>query len=253
MGVLGALRRNPVLFVPVLAWTLVQVPELVVRGVSPSLASAFPRGRSALLVLVTPFVHAGLVGMADEALHGDTSLATFVREGKENYLSVLGGYLLVLVANSVLGIVAVVGGVFGALFLLADGGSAGYAVVGVFAVLVVGAALAGLFLVQFYAHAIVIEGLDVVDGLERSVTLVRRNLLRTLAYSVVGAVVGAVVWLGVAVPALLVARPTVFGSVVPRLSTAGTVAGVASILAVQTLAGGAFATYSVAFYRTLAD
>jgi hypothetical protein len=253
MAVLGALRRNPVVFAPVLAWTLVQVPELVVRGVNPSLASALPLGRSALLVLVTPFVHAGLVGMADEALDGDASLATFVRAGREQYLPVLGVYLVVLAANSVLGIVAVVGGLVGLVFVLGDGGSAVYAAVGAVAVLWLAVALAVLFLVQFYAHAIVVEGVGAVDGIKRSVALVRRNLLRTFGHSVVGAVAGAVVWLGVALTALLlwVGSPALFGSM--RLSTTGVVVGVAAILVIQTLVGGAFAVYSVASYRTLAD
>ncbi len=109
MVVRKALWRNPVLFVPVLAWSFVQVPELLVREVDPALAGALAPGRTALFVFVTPFFHAGILGMADEALDEYTSLDAFVRAAKANYASMLGAYLLVLAMSSVLGVVALLG------------------------------------------------------------------------------------------------------------------------------------------------
>jgi hypothetical protein len=85
----GALQRNPILFVPVLVITLFQVPQLVLQSINPLLASVVSLEFSLIFILVKPFFQAGIIGMADEALDGRTSLESFLREGKVNYVSVL--------------------------------------------------------------------------------------------------------------------------------------------------------------------
>ncbi len=111
-----------------------------------------------------------------------------------------------------------------------------------------------MFLIQFYGHAIVLDGTGAVAGLKRSVALVRRNRLRTLGYSVVGVVAGTVFGLGLFVSSfLLAADRSMYGLPATGMSTAGVAVGIVLIVVVQTLAGSAFATYSVAFYRRLGD
>lgn len=130
----GALRRNPVLFVPVLVVALFQLPQLVLQGSNPLLASLISFGLSLVYIVAVPLFQAGLLGMADEALDGVTSLGSFLREGRANYVSMLVAYLLVLAASFVLVIVAVIGGVFGGALLFVGGGQPGVAQLAVLAV-----------------------------------------------------------------------------------------------------------------------
>lgn len=252
MAVLAPLKRNPVVFVPVLAWTFLQAPELLVREVNPALAALFP-GQSALLLLVTPLFHAGLLGMADEALDGYTSLDAFAREARANYVPMLVAYLLMWVVTGVVGVVALGALLVGGLVLL-DVGTAVVVLGAVVLLAIVAAGLAVLLHVQFYGHAIVLDDTGAVAGFKRSAAVVRRNLLPTLRYSVVGLVVGTTFGLGVVATTLLLAADTpLFGLPVTDLSTAGVAAGLVLVVVVQTVAGSAFAIYSVAFYRRIRD
>ena len=93
MAVFAALRRspsavvrNPVLLVPILAVVVIQLPTVLLQSVTPILASVASLVVSLLFVAVVPFLQAGLLAMADEALDGPTSLATFVDGGKQHYV-----------------------------------------------------------------------------------------------------------------------------------------------------------------------
>ena len=106
------LREQPVLFVPGLVYAVLVAPQTVLLLSDGALlwrAISFP---------VTPFVIAGLVGMANEARSGQTTLGTFVSVGKRRYAALLAGSsmkflidgavwyastLIVLVANGVAG------------------------------------------------------------------------------------------------------------------------------------------------------
>lgn len=253
-AVLATLWRNPIVFVPVLAWTCIQVPGPLLREVNPLLASAFSPWRPLLLITVTPFVHAGLIGMADEALDGSTSLRTFVRTGREHYASVFPAYIVVASVNTVLGFGILLGVAF--LFLFGAGAPNLIAlVIGGVVVLVLVASLLVLVFIQFYGHAIVIDGAGFVEGLKRSASLVRQHLLRTLGYSVLGSITAAIFAVGVVASYLWLCswNPTTFGLPLPQLSAPEIAGGTALVLAVQTLVGGAFATYSVAFYHAISD
>jgi hypothetical protein len=270
----GAVGRNPVLFVVAAAFSLLQIPGFVAQAVSPLLGNLVSLLTTGLFVLVFPFLFAGVVGMADEALGGRTSLGTFVASGRHHYVPVLVAYLLLFGAGVVLALVVS----FGALLLggVAFAAGAG-AVAGRTTVLVaVGLLLVGgvvlfalpLFFVQFYGHAIVVDDLGAVAGLKRSVSCVRHNLLAVLGYTVVVGVVGAVFGLFGAVFSLLTS---------PRLTGAGAGMGgtapgttappvpvdapsvgpviVAGLVVVFVLAsglfGGFFAAYSTAVYRRI--
>ncbi|KTG09890.1 hypothetical protein AUR64_09700 [Haloprofundus marisrubri] len=196
---LRTVLKQPTLFAPATIYALLSLPAIVlpllgVRFVGPI--------SSLLLVLVSPFFVGGIVGMAREALGGQTSLSTFVAEGKENYLTLL-------LANVLLFALFFVG------FLVF--GFAGFAIVILVGVAVpdptagvgLGIALFALaaflipllavllfqFFFQFYTIAIVVEDAGVVDGFKRSYGVVRSNLLSVFGYTLLVFVLGAVIQL----------------------------------------------------------
>jgi len=165
----SALRRNPVLLVPILALSLIQVPQLALQAVDPLLSSIVSLGMSLVFLVVMPFFHGGLIAMADEALDGRTALQTFVDDGKANYVSLLVAYLALMAVNFALRMVAFFVALFGGIFVLGGGGleSASLAVlaaIGIVVAIVVLLYLLVLFFLQFYGQAIVLEDMGAVDG-----------------------------------------------------------------------------------------
>lgn len=250
----GALRRNPVLFVPVLVILLFQIPQLVLRAIDPLVAGVVSFGLSLVFVFVLPFFQGGIVGMADEALDGSTSLDRFFGDGKANYVSLLGAYLALVAVNFAVGIVALFAVLFGGLALFADGGGpslAVIAIVGVIVALLVLAYLVVVFFVQFYGQAIVVDDLGAIDGFKRSYAVVRRHLVSTLGYSVLVGVLGGVGGGAFAVASTLVSPGTSAVVSLPQLPVAGTVGVILAVVVLVSLFGGFFSVYSVAFYRTI--
>jgi len=167
----SALRRNPVLLVPILALSLIQVPQLALQAVDPLLSSIVSLGMSLVFLVVMPFFHGGLIAMADEALDGRTALQTFVDDGKSQLRLAArrvsrpdGGQLRPRM-------VAFFVALFGGIFVLGGGGleSASLAVlaaIGIVVAIVVLLYLLVLFFLQFYGQAIVLEDMGAVDGLK---------------------------------------------------------------------------------------
>ena len=258
----SALRRNPSIVGVVLVISLLQLPTQFVQLAGPLASAVLGIGVSLLSILLGPFVLAGLLGMADEALNGETNVGTFVETGKRYYTSMLGAYLLVLGGSVVLGVVAFVAlSVFGIVVFAALGGASG---VGSAGPLLVGIALtvvAGIFLtfvplffVQFYGQAIVLDGRGAIGGLKRSVGLVRRNLRSVFGYSVLVFGVGIVFGLFSGIPSMLLSVQTAQPSLPPGapeipLSILAGIIVVGTVL--MGLVGSLFLTVSVAFYRTL--
>jgi hypothetical protein len=251
----GALQRNPVLFVPVLVLMLFQVPQLVLQSINPLLASVVSLGFSLVFVFVMPFFQAGIIGMADEALDGRTSLESFLREGKANYVSVLVAYLVLVAVNFAIGFAAFIMAIpIGfAVFsdLRGDVGIAVLAIAGLIAVVVVLAYLLFVFFIQFYGQAIVIDDLTAVDGLKHSYAVVRGHLASTLGYTVLVGVFGAVAGGVFGVASILVSPRTTTVLSLPQLSMVSTVGVALLIVVLGALFGGFFGVYSVAFYRTI--
>ncbi|MFC6989209.1 hypothetical protein ACFQJD_11720 [Haloplanus sp. GCM10025708] len=251
-----ALQRNPVVFVPVLVVMLLQLPQLILRSVHPLLASVVSLAISLVFVFLTPFFMAGVIGMADEALGGRTSLSTFVDDGKSNYVSVLVAYLLIVGVNFVLGFVAFVAALVGGFAFLggASFGAVGMgiiAVLGVVALVVVLAYIVFVFLVQFYGQAIVLDGYGALDGLKHSVAVVRNNLVSTLGYTAVVIVIGGLAGLGFGLLSLLSSPQPPEVAALPHLSLAASLGVALVVVALGTLVGGFFGVFSVAFYRTI--
>jgi hypothetical protein len=267
---IGAARRNPLLFVIAAAFSLFQLPGLLAQSVHPLLGSVVSLGFSGLMIFVVPFFFGGIIGMANEALDGRTSVETFVREGKTHYVSILVVYLGLFAINLVLGFVITFAAIFGGFFFLGSAGQPSLVPLAILAI-IGGIALLGYlliaFVVQFFGHAVVVDDLKAVDSIKRSAWCVRHNLVAVFGYTVLAAVGGAVFGLFGGVFSLLTSpqlsqRPSVGGGAVgpaasplpfnlPSVGLAGTAVLVVLLVILTGLFAGLFATFSTAFYRTI--
>ena len=200
---LQSIGRNPVLFLGGLAFGLVSLPQLVTQLAEVPFV---PTLLQVLAFFVTPFVAAGLYGMADEAVEraeSETALSTLTAVGREKYVPLL-------LANIVeLGIVIAFGIVFALVATVvvftvgvgavAGGGGSNLALGG--GLLVAVAALGLLFLafvvvnffIQFFPVAVVVGDSGAIESFGESYRLVRNNLVPSLGYSVIQLVVGVLV------------------------------------------------------------
>lgn len=252
----SALRRNPVVFVPILVLSLFQVPQLALQAVNPLLSSIVSLGLSLVFIVVMPFFQGGMIAMADEALDGRTALQMFIADGKAHYLSILVAYLALMAVNFVLGMIAFFVGALGAAFIVGSGGLASVnvaalAIIGIVVAIVVLLYLLVLFFIQFYGQAIVLEGMGAVDGLKHSASVVRAHIVSTLGYSILVGILGGVFGGIVGVLSLLLSPQSAAAFHLPELSLPLVAVVGLLVLLGGTLFGGFFAVYSVAFYRGL--
>jgi hypothetical protein len=266
----SGLVRNPILVLVTALYGLFQLPNLLVESTDPVLASLISLVTFGALVVVLPFFQGGMLGMADEAVGGKTSLGTLVAVGKANYVPLLLGYFVLLAVNMVFGFIVFMGviiAVIGGSVAGGNGAAAGVdaplvgfdptllVVVGIVAVGLVLLYLLVTFFVQFYAHAVVLDGTELVDGFRRSAGLVRSNLLSVFGYTALLTIGGVAVG-AVAAAGSLVFSPQPAGSpfaeVVSIEPTPAVVAALAlGYVVLSGLAGAFYATYSVAFYRSI--
>ncbi|WP_434522239.1 hypothetical protein [Halorubrum sp. AS12] len=265
----GAVAKNPVLVGVSALFALAQLPDLLVGpAASPELSAAVSALTFGILLLVAPFFQGGLLAMADEALDRKTGLATLVSAGKEHYLPLLVAYLAVLGVSLAFGFLAFVGvllGVAGNLlsepsgFLVVPAEDVTLvAVLAIIAVGLFGAYLLVTFLIQFYAHAVVVDDAELVAAFRRSVRVVRSNLGVTLLYTVLLTAGASAFGLLVAVASLSLAPAPAIENApawVPtvEVGTAGAVGAGVGVVVVTGVLGALWATYSVAFYRALSD
>ncbi|WP_200530609.1 hypothetical protein [Halorubrum sp. LN27] len=274
--------RNPILVLVTALYGLFQLPNLLVESTSPVLASAISLVTFGVLIVVLPFFQGGVLGMADEAVAGETRLGTLVAVGKANYVPLLLGYFALLAVNMVFGFIAFMGVlvvIIGGFATGMDGeagtgmdGAGGAAtgvdapafgfdpallvIVGVVAVGVILAYLLVTFFIQFYAHAVVLDDTELVDGFRRSAGLVRSNFLSVFGYTVLLAVGGLLIGLVAAAGSLLFGPQQPAGSPFADLvSVEPTLAVVAALalgyILLTGVSGAFYATYSVAFYRSI--
>lgn len=243
-------------------FSLLQVPTQFVQLAGPVTSAILSIGVGLLTILLLPFIFAGLVGMADEALDGKTSFNTFMETGKRYYTSMLGAYLLVLGASLILGIVAVIGfavlgiAVFAAIGGASGAGLSGPAFAGIALTVIVGLFLffIPLFFIQFYGQAIVLDGEGAIGGFKRSATLVRRNLLSVFGYSAFVFGVSLVFGFLTSIPSTLLSVQTAQPSPAPGFPEIplSIIAGLIIVgMILLGLIGSLFLTFSVAFYRSL--
>ncbi|WP_049936263.1 DUF7847 domain-containing protein [Haloplanus natans] len=181
-----ALSRNPVLFLGGLVYALVVLPQRALQLASVPLA---PAALQLLTFLMTPFVVAGVVGLAREALDGDASFGTLTETGTARYVDLLLGTLVEFGIQLLFGVAFVV---LALLVVAAGGGSVGpVGILGaVLGVLLALAYLVVLFLIQFYPVLVVVDGAGPADAVTGSVGFVRSNVVSTLGYSVITVVLG---------------------------------------------------------------
>ncbi|SDF28553.1 hypothetical protein SAMN04488067_10392 [Halorubrum xinjiangense] len=265
----SAVARNPVLVGVSALFALAQLPDLLVGSAAdPGLSAAVSAVTFGILILVVPFFQGGLLAMADEALDGEARLATLVAAGRDHYPPLLVAYLAVLGVSLAFGFLVFVGLLIGiAGNLLSD--PSGFvavpaedvtvvAVLAIIAVGLFGAYLLVTFLIQFYAHAVVVDDAELVAAFRRGVRLVRSNLGVALLYTGLLTVGGAAFGLLVGAASLSLAPPPATESVpawVPsaEIGALGTVGVGIGVIAVTGVLGAVWAAYSVAFYRGLSD
>lgn len=253
---LSHVREQPVLFLPLAVFSVLQVPQLFLETLDPIVALVVSLALTGVFVFVTPLFYAGTLGMANDAARGRrTSLARFVTHVKAHYLSVLGGYLLITAVSFAVGLVTTIAA-FAALIAVGAGGGDALLTVATAGIVVVVVLLflALLFAVHFYAHAIVVEDAGAIDGLQRSVHVVRHNLKPVVGYAVLSLAGGGAVG---GLSAVLISRtiPTssVPGEPAPMPDLLPAVLGSLGTTAVTTVFGTVFAVFSVVFYRALVD
>lgn len=250
------LREQPILFVPMALYAVVQIPQLFLNTLDPLVSIAGSLLFTAVFAFVTPVFHAGTIGMTNDAAAGRrTSLGRFWTHAKEHYASVLGAYLLILGVSLGFGFLLSFGGIF--VVAAVAGADAGLGVTiaaGAVAALVVLLYLVGLLAVHFYAHAIVIEDRGVASGLSRSVEVVRRNVTSVLGYGLLSTVVGSVIG-AIYAGLVVVVFPTsrVPGEPAPMPDLLPAVLGSAGVVVTMTVFTTLFLAFSVTFYRALID
>jgi hypothetical protein len=243
---------------------------LLAQSVHPLVGSVISLGVSGLTIFVVPFFFGGIIGMANEAVDGRTSIKTLIREGKTHYVSILVVYLALFAVNLVFGFVIAFAAIIGGVFFFGSAGQPSLVPLATLAV-VGGLALVGYFgvafIIQFFGHAIVVDDLKAVDSLKRSAWCVRHNLVAVLGYTVLAVVGGAVFGLFGGLFSLLTSpqfsqRPgsdaAAMGTAasplpvdLPTVGIAGTALLVLLLVVLTGLFGGLFATFSTAFYRRI--
>lgn len=266
MAVLQALRdavetlqRNPVLFVAAALYGLAQAPGLLLQVSGNPFLNLASSGYNLLFYLVMPFFLGGTIAMAREGLSGPTDLSRLWSGGKTYYLRILVVVLIGLVVYFVVGfgmfllliaLVLALGANVGSVLAghgagLGGASMAAVAAIGVLLLLFAVVILAVLFLLQFYAHAIVVDDADAVGSLKRSYAVARGNVVSVLGYDVLATVLGVLV---VAVPFAFV---FVLAGGFAGLSTAAwsvRLTYVALVVVMSAVSGAFGLTFSTAFY-----
>lgn len=251
-----ALVRNPVLFIPVAGYLLLQLPQFFSGSLSPGLQSSLSLAWSLLTVVLSPFYIGGLFTMADEALDGTTKLGNFLDGGTSNYVQLLIGYVILAALNAVIGIV--IGIVAIAAFVvvlgsggLADAGTVTLAIFGVIGLVLLLAYLGLNFFIQFYSQAIVIDGDTAIAAFKRSLSLVRNNFLAALGFMLLRGAISLIGAVPLAAVSILQTPAVSEIAALPELSlpALGAVAVVGLLLSMLT--STFVATYGISFYRTI--
>jgi len=180
-----ALSRNPVLFLGGLVYAALLLPQGALQLAGVPFA---PLLLQMVTFVVTPFVVAGVVGMARDALDGDTSFDALTATGRARYLDLLLATLLEFGIQVAFGVVFVVLALV--LTVLSGAGGAAALVGGAVILILVGVYIAVLFAIQFYPVIVVVDDAGAVESVTQSVSFVRSNVFDTLGYTLVTVVLG---------------------------------------------------------------
>ncbi|WP_440990117.1 DUF7847 domain-containing protein [Haloarchaeobius baliensis] len=257
----STLARNPILFLVATVFAVVQLPQILLQWTGlPFVASLF----NLVTVVVVPFLIGGIYGMAEEGLDGTTSVDTFWRAGRENYVSLLVAAIFFALVVFVVVFVAVVVLVFVTLLSVGAAGlEGGVSPAALVVPGLVGLALFVLYLatvvfLQFYEAAIVVDDADVLDSLKESYRFVRGNLLSTIGFTVVRWTPGVltslltayfvVASIGVDLQNVEALEAETFQNIYAKLSATEIGIVVATTLLTAGIVGAFTRTYLIAFY-----
>lgn len=250
---LSILREQPVLFVPMAVFALLQVPQLFANTLDPFVSIAVSLGFTAIFAFVTPVFYAGTIGMADDAASGSrTSLSQFWAHAKEHYVSMLGAYLLILGVSFGFSFVFSFGAVFAFIVVLgADAGLGVTLAVGAVVAVVVLLFVVAMFALHFYGHAIVIEDYGVAGAFSRSVSVVRQNVVPVLGYGLLSVVFGGLIGAVYGLIAVVLFPAGAPGEPAPTPDLLPAVLGAAGSAVLMTVLATFFVVFSVTLYRAL--
>lgn len=196
------LRSNPVLFAAGAVNALVVVPAMALSILGIPI---LPDLLSLVSFFIGPFVLAGTIGMAHEALSGTTTFDMFTEAGKRRYLTMLIGSIIQSAIAAVFAFLAGIGGLFWVVWFFASelgGGGVGgllnvltgpnIQLLPVFAIAapILLGFLTVMFLIQFFPPAIVVENCEPIESFKQSYAVVRANLVPALGYSTIVLVIG---------------------------------------------------------------
>ncbi|MFC7174136.1 hypothetical protein ACFQL0_13855 [Haloplanus litoreus] len=213
-----ALTGGPVLVFGGLLYALVVLPQQALQLAGVPLV---PSLLQMLTFFLTPFVVAGVVGVARTALDGAASFDSFTAVGAKRYVDLLLATFVEFGIKLAFGIGFVV---LGFLLLAVAGSSGPAALVGLFVVAAVAVAhVLVLFGIQFYPVVVVLDDAGPVDAVTESVAFVRSNVVSTLGFSAITVLLGtlaALPFVGPAVYRFATTDPTSTGGG-PDRSAAG--------------------------------
>ena len=251
----STIRRQPVLLVAAAALAILRSTTVVGQYVNQLVVILL----AVPLFFVTPFFLAGLLGSADDALHGGTTATGWLGWGKRRYLALLGATLaqgaIIMGIALTLSVVVLALGI--GLVAVASGGLTTVTtllLVGILLVYAVTILLFAILTVVYKASAVVGDN-GPIDALKESYRLTRPNLLSAFAFLVFR----GLITFGFAVVAVLgLMLVTGWGlssvSVVAMEATPVTVAiAFAVVYPVQLVADAFLSTYTVAYYHFLRD
>lgn len=216
---LGVLKRNPTLFAVGFLLAVLLLPQSALSLLGIPLV---PQLIQLVTFFITPFIVAGLFGMAYEGRVQQTSFDTFKKIGKDRYVPVLLGNIVQAGIAFIFGIIAFIAALvtIGA-SIIAAGNNAGIESLGIVAIAVFGLILlvffAIVFFLQFYAAAIVADDVGALDGFSRSIALVKENFVAALGFSFINLVINLIT----AIPVLSVLFLVVLDSGTGAAATGG--------------------------------
>ncbi|WP_372479065.1 hypothetical protein ACAH01_09955 [Halomicrobium sp. HM KBTZ05] len=259
---IDTLRRQPQIVAILFAFSLLSTGLSAAQFVNPLLA--YPA--TGVVYLLLPFLVGGLVAYVAASMTETPSFGQFFAAGRDHYVGLLLGGLLLGVVTLVLYVlvaivffVAVVL-VFG--FALNTGlGTATLLVVALLSLVGFLVVLVPWFLSQFFPAAMVLDGDGVADSFRRSLSLVRSNVVSVLGFDLLAFVIGLFAQLPTAFlfytsfdsMAMDAGSNTGMVSIFDYMSTTEAGLFLGSSLVISTTVGSVMYTYYVAYYREIGD
>ena len=259
---IDTLRRQPQIVAILFAFSLLSTGLSAAQFVNPLLA--YPA--TGVVYLLLPFLVGGLVAYVAASMTETPSFGQFFAAGRDHYVGLLLGGLLLGVVTLVLYVLVAI--VFFVAVVLVFGfalnaglGTATLLVVALLSLVGFLVVLVPWFLSQFFPAAMVLDGDGVADSFRRSLSLVRSNVLSVLGFDLLAFVIGLFAQLPTAFlfytsfdsMAMDAGSNTGMVSIFDYMSTTEAGLFLGSSLVISTAVGSVMYTYYVAYYREIGD